>query len=47
VPLVEFFPAENYHQDFLKNNPGHPYIVTHDLPKLAALKAQFPNLYRE
>lgn len=47
VPLVAFFPAENYHQDFLKNNPRHPYIVAHDLPKLAHLKVKFPNLYRE
>ena len=47
VTLVEFFPAENYHQDFLTNNPTHPYIVAHDLPKLAALKEKFPALYRE
>lgn len=47
VPLVEFFPAENYHQDFLQNNPGHPYIVAHDLPKLAALRQKFPALYRD
>ena len=45
VPLIEFFPAENYHQDFLKNNPTHPYVVAHDLPKLMALKEKFPNLY--
>lgn len=47
VPFVEFFPAENYHQDFLKNNPSHPYIVAHDLPKLAALKDKFPDLYKD
>ncbi len=47
VPLVEFFPAENYHQDFLRNNPTHPYVVAHDLPKLAALQAKFPALYRK
>jgi len=46
VPLVEFFVAEKYHQDFLKNNPDDPYIVAHDLPKLAALKAKFPTFYR-
>ncbi len=46
VPLIEFLPAENYHQDFLKNNPDHPYIVAHDLPKLKALKERFPKLYR-
>jgi peptide-methionine (S)-S-oxide reductase len=47
VPLVAFFPAENYHQDFLTNNPAHPYIVAHDLPKLAALKEKFPSLFRD
>lgn len=47
VPFVEFFKAENYHQDFLNNNPDHPYIVAHDLPKLAALKEKFPALYRK
>jgi peptide-methionine (S)-S-oxide reductase len=42
-----FFPAEAYHQDFLEKNPDHPYIVFNDLPKIAALKRQFPELYRE
>ena len=45
-PLVRFFPAEDYHQDFLKNHPEDPYIVQHDLPKLAELKRKFPDLYR-
>lgn len=47
IPLPQFFPAEPYHQNFLKNNPDHPYIVAHDLPKLEALKEKFPNLYRK
>jgi len=46
-PFKAFYPAENYHQDFLKNNPNNPYIVVNDLPKLAALKNDFPELYRE
>ena len=46
-PGKSFFPAEAYHQDFLERNPDHPYIVYNDLPKLAALKRQFPELYRE
>ena len=45
--LKGFYPAENYHQDFLIKNPYHPYIVINDLPKLAALKRVFPALYRE
>ena len=37
-----FAAAEAYHQDFMRKNPAHPYIVVHDKPKLAALKRQFP-----
>ena len=43
----EFFPAEAYHQDYLKDNPAQPYIVAYDLPKLEDLKQVFPDLYRE
>ena len=42
-----FYPAENYHQDFLTLNPTYPYIVYNDLPKVANLKQLFPNLYSE
>ncbi len=41
-----FSPAEAYHQDFMKKNPAHPYIVMHDRPKVAALKKLFPKRYR-
>jgi peptide-methionine (S)-S-oxide reductase len=41
-----FYPAESYHQDFLKNNPNNPYIVYNDLPKLENLKKDFPNIYQ-
>jgi peptide-methionine (S)-S-oxide reductase len=46
-PLKEFYPAEDYHQDFLVRNPNYPYIVVNDLPKVAALKRVYPELYRE
>jgi len=39
-----FFPAEAYHQNFYDRNPGHPYIVRWDKPKVAAFKAGFPAL---
>jgi peptide-methionine (S)-S-oxide reductase len=42
-----FYPAENYHQDFLTLNPTYPYIVINDLPKIDNLKRIFPDLYRE
>jgi len=41
-----FFPAEDYHQDYLTRNPMNPYIVINDLPKVANLKRLFPAVYR-
>jgi len=26
VLLEKFYPAEDYHQDFVRRNPGHPYV---------------------
>jgi peptide-methionine (S)-S-oxide reductase len=46
VAFREFYPAEAYHQDYLAHHPAQPYIVVHDLPKLAALQREFPGLYR-
>ncbi len=46
-PFEAFYPAEQYHQDFLTLNPSWPYIVVHDLPKIEALKALFPEYYRD
>jgi peptide-methionine (S)-S-oxide reductase len=45
-PGRTFYRAEDYHQDFLAHNPGYPYIVFNDLPKIANLKQAFPTLYR-
>ena len=47
APLKAFYLAEEYHQDFAARNPTYPYIVVHDLPKIAHLKSRFPDLYRE
>ena len=44
--LDKFYPAEDYHQNYLALHPNQPYIVYHDLPKLEALKKQFPAWYR-
>ncbi len=47
VPLKSFFAAESYHQNFIARNPSYPYVVVHDLPKLAQLKVQFASLYKQ
>jgi peptide-methionine (S)-S-oxide reductase len=46
VPLEGFYPAEEYHQNFLARHPDYPYIVINDLPKLRVLKAEFPELLK-
>ena len=46
-PGKPFYPAEDYHQDFLTLNPTFPSIVYNDLPKIENLKRVFPDLYRE
>jgi peptide-methionine (S)-S-oxide reductase len=40
-----FYQAEAYHQDYATNHPDEPYIRINDLPKVANLRKQFPNLY--
>jgi peptide-methionine (S)-S-oxide reductase len=46
VPLKHFYEAESYHQDYLARNTDNPYIIYNDLPKLRALKKEFPRLYK-
>jgi peptide-methionine (S)-S-oxide reductase len=40
--LSAFYPAEDYHQDFIAHNPDNPYVVYNDLPKLEQLKKKYP-----
>jgi len=47
VPLAAFYPAESYHQDYVRHHPDNPYIVINDLPKLSRFKKQFPGFYKE
>lgn len=47
TPLKGFYRAEDYHQDYALHNPGNPYILVCDRPKVAALKKEFPDLFEE
>jgi peptide-methionine (S)-S-oxide reductase len=40
-----FYPAEDYHQDYLVHHPTAPYIAYNDLPKVENFKRTFPELY--
>ena len=47
TPLKAFYDAEAYHQDYARYHPHEPYIVYNDAPKVEALRAVFPDLYKE
>lgn len=41
-----FYPAEQYHQDFVKLHPMHPYVMVNSKPKVEKLKKTFPELLK-
>lgn len=46
-PLHAFYPAEDYHQDYLVRNPNSLYIVINDVPKVENLAKTFPDWWRD
>jgi peptide-methionine (S)-S-oxide reductase len=42
VPLKAFYPAEDYHQDYVKHNPMNPYVQVNSVPKVSKLKKSYP-----
>ena len=47
LALPAFYPAEDYHQDYVARNPAEPYVMFHDAPKLKLLEALLPDLFVE
>jgi len=47
VHLDAFYDGEDYHQDYAEKNPDNPYIQVCDVPKIAGLKEQFPELFQD
>ncbi len=46
-PGKTFYIAEGYHQNYLRAHPTQPYIAYNDIPKVDALKANFPALWSD
>jgi peptide-methionine (S)-S-oxide reductase len=46
APLVKFYPAEAYHQDYFKNHPEQAYCQIIINPKLAKLRKKFAALLK-
>ncbi len=45
--LKVFYRAEEYHQDFAKRNPKHPYVVVNAVPKVKKMKKAFSSLVKK
>jgi len=43
-PLTEFYPAEDYHQDYAQSHLDQPYIQYHAIPKACAIREKHPDL---
>lgn len=41
VPFVEFFKAEEYHQNYFRNNPNQPYCQVVVAPKVAKFRKKY------
>ena len=46
-PFIKFWVAENYHQNFKKNNPNHPYIKNVSNPRFENFKFKFEDLIKD
>jgi len=44
---TSFYQAEAYHQDYARIHPDDSYIMINDLPKVANLRKEFPELYKK
>lgn len=45
VKFVKFWKAEDYHQDFIKNHPNHPYVQSESLPRMRRTKERVPEYF--
>jgi len=46
LPLINYTPAEDYHQDFFEKNPGQGYCVAVAAPKVAKFRKTFARLQK-
>ena len=47
TPLVKFYYAEEYHQDYEKLNPENSYVRNVSIPRLNRFKAKYPHLLKK
>jgi peptide-methionine (S)-S-oxide reductase len=46
VAFEKFWPAEDYHQDYIKHNPNVPYVQGESIPRIRRFQKQHPELIK-
>ena len=46
VPFTTFYPAEAYHQEYIKNHPDNPYVEHVSIPDWLEFKKTFPGPFK-
>ncbi|MBK5269494.1 MAG: peptide-methionine (S)-S-oxide reductase, partial [Bacteroidia bacterium] len=41
VPFKQFYPAEDYHQEYIYHNPQNPYVRNVSIPEFLHFKKEF------
>ena len=47
IPVMKFWPAEEYHQNFEKRNPTNPYVKNVSIPRLQRFQRKYPELLKK
>lgn len=45
-PYTKFWPAGNYHQDYIEHHPHDPYVEVVSIPRINKVKKAFPSLFK-
>ena len=45
-PFKAFYPADDYHQEYIKNHPENPYVQHVSIPDFIEFKKNFPGPYK-
>ena len=46
IPLTKFWPAENYHQDYVAKNPDSRYVENVSIPEIKKFQKEYPQLIK-
>ena len=46
TPMIKFWPAEDYHQDYIKHNPDGGYVQNVSIPEIKHFQKLYPDLVK-